>query len=95
MKEAVHAGVLKASDDIAIKVGDRNGIELKISEEVVSKIAAFVWDTVCNSWIDDLSIFAGHGSRQKIQLEDISLMTRKSPELVCSFIIDHFAFSNY
>lgn len=81
MKGALQLGVLKTADSVALRVGGRNGLDMEIKEEVVNQVAAFVWDTVSENWADDLTRFTVHAGRQKINMEDMSLLTRRNPEL--------------
>ena len=85
MKGALQLGVLKTADSVSLRVGGRNGLDLEIKEEVVNQVAAFVWDTVSENWADDLARFTVHAGRQKINMDDISLLTRRNPELVRVF----------
>ncbi|KAF1765834.1 hypothetical protein GCK72_005787 [Caenorhabditis remanei] len=81
LKGALQLGVLKTADSVSLRVGGRNGLDLEIKEEVVNQVAAFVWDTVSEDWADDLARFTVHAGRQKINMDDISLLTRRNPEL--------------
>ncbi|CAI5441975.1 unnamed protein product [Caenorhabditis angaria] len=78
---AVQLSVLKTSDDVCQIVGERNGQNLKFNEEVISRVSALVWDTVVDTWVDDLAAFSNHASRQQVNLDDIAMLTRRNSEL--------------
>uniref|UniRef100_A0A1I7UUG8 Calmodulin-lysine N-methyltransferase n=1 Tax=Caenorhabditis tropicalis TaxID=1561998 RepID=A0A1I7UUG8_9PELO len=82
LKGALQLGVLKTADSIGERVGERNGMDMQFNEEVISQVAAFVWDTVATDWADDLSRFTAHAGRQKVNMDDIALLTRRNPDLL-------------
>ncbi|EGT48278.1 hypothetical protein CAEBREN_32289 [Caenorhabditis brenneri] len=82
LKGALQLGVLKTADSVALRVGGRNGMDMEFNEEVVSQVAAMVWDTVADNWADDLARFAAHAGRQKVNMDDIALLTRRNPDLL-------------
>ncbi|CCD31143.1 Centromere protein S [Caenorhabditis elegans] len=53
-----------------------------VEEDVVSQVGALVWDTVAQDWADDLARFVAHAGRQRVNMDDISLLTRRNPDLL-------------
>ncbi|CAI2323495.1 unnamed protein product [Caenorhabditis sp. 36 PRJEB53466] len=89
LEGAIQVALLATSDLTLLRVGHRNGMEMKFSEGTITCAAAFVWDAIATQWSDDLSNFMNHANRRKVQLEDVALIIRRNPELwqaVCKII---------
>uniref|UniRef100_A0A8R1DQ73 Centromere protein S n=1 Tax=Caenorhabditis japonica TaxID=281687 RepID=A0A8R1DQ73_CAEJA len=81
LKGALQIGVLKIADSTLLDVGARNGMDLKVEEDVINRVSALIWDTVADHWSEDLAMFSAHANRQKVQLDDVRLLTRRNPDL--------------
>uniref|UniRef100_A0A0M3I3L4 Calmodulin-lysine N-methyltransferase n=1 Tax=Ascaris lumbricoides TaxID=6252 RepID=A0A0M3I3L4_ASCLU len=80
--EAVHFACMQISDEVVEEVQTERGVWLEFEGCVLAQVAHLVTDALCNTWPDDLLLFARHGKRSIVNVNDIKLLVRKNESLV-------------
>ncbi|VDM49044.1 unnamed protein product [Toxocara canis] len=79
---AVHFACMQLADEVAEEVQAEHGTNLEFEGCVISQVAHLVTDALCDTWPNDLLLFAKHGKRSIVNANDVKLLVRKNESLV-------------
>ncbi|KHN85558.1 Patched domain-containing protein 3 [Toxocara canis] len=73
---------MQLADEVAEEVQAEHGTNLEFEGCVISQVAHLVTDALCDTWPNDLLLFAKHGKRSIVNANDVKLLVRKNESLV-------------
>uniref|UniRef100_A0A914RCT7 Centromere protein S n=1 Tax=Parascaris equorum TaxID=6256 RepID=A0A914RCT7_PAREQ len=83
----MHFACMRISDEVVEEVRAERDVKLQFDGCVLAQVAHLVTDALCNTWPDDLLLFARHGKRSIVNVNDVKLLVRRNESLVSRWLL--------